>query len=368
MSSSESDPVSVAPVLQPPTPCRLGWRMPAEWEPHEASWFSWPQRESPGKPAGCPGLLGVLASMVDALYGSETVCIEVSDSEHEQEAREALRKNRSRIQHVRFFQVPTNTPWCRDHAPVFLTKPGESQPAIVDWDYNANGWKHPPFDLDNAAPASIAGHLGCSTFSPGMVLEGGAVDVNGSGTLLATKACLFNSNRNPDLSEKEIEGRLKDYLGATRVLWLGDGIEGNDSDGHVDCVARFIGRNKVAICVEDDPNDLNYDPLQENLAKLRSMNVEDGSPLEIHPLPMPGKIARNGDRFPASYANFYVANKVVLLPVFRDSADTWAKVVLQSAFSNRKIVGIDCRELIQSRHGLHCLVAQQPVTVKLPSP
>lgn len=365
--SSPSEPTSFSgvPASPLPSPFGLGWRLPAEWEPHEASWFSWPRREQVRPSGGCPGLIPVLAAMIGALHGSEAVCIQIANAAHEQDARDALRKHGARTQHVRFIQVPTNTPWCRDHGPVFLTKPGEAKAAVVDWDYNANGWKHPPFDLDNAAPACIASQLGCEMFAPGMVLEGGAIDVNGSGSVLVTKSCVLNSNRNPDLTEKQVEDKLRDHVGATSVIWLGDGIEGNISDGHVDGVARFIGRAQVAACVEDDPNDPNHHALQENLAKLRSSDAEDGKPLQIHPLPMPGEFVRNGNRYPASYASFYIANKVVLMPVFRDSADAWAKVVLQTAFPTRKIVGIDCRELIQARRSLHCLVAQQPVTVRV---
>jgi agmatine deiminase len=193
-----------------------------------------------------------------------------------------------------------------------------------------------------------------------MVLEGGSIDVNGSGTLLTTKSCLLNPNRNPDLSQKVIEQRLSDYLGVTNILWLGDGIEGDDTDGHVDDLTRFVDRTTVITVVEEDANDSNHEPLQQNLDALRTMEAEDGTPLAVHTLPMPRKIVRDGQRLPASYANFYIANKVVLLPVYADAYDKWAVAVLEKAYPGRKIVPIDCRELIWGLGAFHCLTQQQP--------
>ena len=347
--------------LMPELPTQLGYRMPAEWEPHAATWLSWPRRDSAASPKSLHSTAGVLAKMVDALADSENVCINVADADHEREVREALRKNRARATHVSFFHIPTNEPWCRDHGPTFLTRAGDSKPAIIDWDYNAWGWKYPPFDLDDAVPTEIANRLKLQVFYPGMVLEGGSIDVNGTGSLLTTKACLLNPNRNPDLTQKEIEQKLRDFLGVKNILWLGDGIEGDDSDGHVNYVTRFVKQNSVVTCVEDQKDDPNYEPLHENLAKLREMDAENDMPLEVHPLPMPGKIVRDGKRLPASYANFYIANKVVLLPIFGDSADGWATSVLQTVFPTRKVIGIDCRELIWGLGAFHCLTQQQPV-------
>lgn len=344
----------------PPVPAQLGYRMPAEWELHEATWLSWPRRDGISFPGAFETIPPILAKVVNALYGSERVCINVSGPDHEREVREALRKYKCHVSHVKFFHIPTNEPWCRDHGPTFLTRSGDPQPAVVDWDYNAWGWKYPPFDLDDAVPTEIANKLGMKVFNPGIVMEGGAFDVNGSGSVLTTQSCLLNPNRNPDLTRKEIEQKLKDYLGVTSILWLGDGIEGDDTDGHVDDLARFVSRTAVVACVEDQQNDANYEPLQENLGKLRTMDAEDGSPLEIFQLPMPGKIVRDGKRLPASYANFYIANKVVLLPAFGDSADGWAASVLQTAFPTRKVIGIDCRDLVWGLGAFHCLTQQQP--------
>ncbi len=334
--------------------------MPAEWEPHEATWLSWPRRDGISFPGSFDKIPPVLAKMVDALADSERVCINVCDDEHEAEVREALRRAGARTGHVRFYRIPTNEPWCRDHGPTFLTRKEAPQLAVVDWDYNAWGWKYPPFDLDDAVPTEIARELGLPVYRPGIVMEGGAIDVNGTGTLLTTSSCLLNLNRNPDLNKAEIEARLRDYYGVTNILWLGDGIEGDDTDGHIDDIARFVGPNTVVTCVEDEEDDPNYEPLQENLRKLREMNTEDGTPLVVHVLPMPGKIVREGQRLPASYANFYIGNKVVLLPTFNDNADGWATSVLQTVFPDRKVVGIDCRELIWGLGAFHCLTQQQP--------
>jgi len=338
----------------------MGYRMPAEWEPHEATWLSWPHRDGAVLSATNDAVLTVIAKMIDALADSEPVYICVLDSVEEDEAREALQKRNIRTGHIRFFHVPTNEPWCRDHGPVFLVRNEVPRLAVVDWDYNAWGWKYPPFDLDNEAPSTIANQLGLPCFDPRMVLEGGAVDVNGSGTLLTTKSCLLNPNRNPDLTKTEIEQKLHDYLGVTNILWLGDGIEGDESDGHVDDLTRFVSRTRVVTSIEEDHADPNHEPLHANLAKLREMSVEDGTPLDVHVLPMPRKIVRNGKRLPASYANFYIANTVVLLPTFADTCDAWAVSILHTVFPDRKIVPIDCRNLIHGLGAFHCLTQQQP--------
>ena len=345
---------------QKPTPERMGFRMPAEWEPHEATWLSWPHRGNAVPPAQYDAILTVTAKLVDALADSEAVCINVLHADEENEARAFLQKMRARTAHVRFFHIPTNEPWCRDHGPVFLVRNEMPQLAVVDWDYNSWGWKNPPFDLDDDVPAQVAQRLGVPVFEPGMVLEGGSIEVNGSGTLLTTKSCLLNPNRNPDLTKTEIEQRLTDFLGVKQILWLGDGIAGDETDGHIDMLTRFVDRTTVVTAIEEDSDDPNYEPLQANLAKLRQMNAEDGTPLSVHVLPMPRKIGGNGTRLPASYANFYIANTVVLLPTFGDTCDAWAVSVLHSVFPKRKIIPVDCRRLAFGTGAFHCLTQQQP--------
>lgn len=341
-------------------PSALGYRMPAEWEPHEATWLSWPRPDGISFPDSYEKVVPTLAAMVHALGTSEKVFINVCDAEHEALVRSHLAKARAKSDHVTFFHIPTNEPWCRDHGPIFLTRKAAPEMAIVDWGYNAWGWKYPPFDFDDVVPTRVAEQLGLPLYAPNMVLEGGSIDVNGAGTLLTTKSCLLNPNRNPDLKQKEIEKHLRDYLGVKHILWLGDGIEGDDTDGHVDDITRFVGPTTVVTAVEEDEEDANFHPLQANRELLQTMETQDGTPLEIHTLPMPSKIVRDGQRLPASYANFYIGNRVVLLPVFKDVHDKWAVAVLQKLFPTRKVVPIDCRELIWGLGAFHCLTQQQP--------
>ncbi|HEV8423282.1 MAG TPA: agmatine deiminase family protein, partial [Chthoniobacterales bacterium] len=230
-----------------------------------------------------------------------------------------------------------------------------------DWDYNAWGGKYPPCDLDEVVPTRIAERLRLPVYYPHMILEGGSIDVNGAGALLTTESCLLNPNRNPQLSREEIEQRLRDYLGVRQILWLGDGIEGDDTDGHIDDLTRFVGQRQVVTVVEEDESDANYAPLQANLERLRGLTI-NGQSLEIATLPMPRKIVRENLRLPASYANFYIANTNVLLPTFADPGDDEAMEVLQRAFPGRRIVPIDCRELIWGLGAFHCLTQQQPAT------
>jgi agmatine deiminase len=316
-----------------------------------------------------------LRAMVEALIESEQVCINVRDGAHEAEAREVLRGLLQ--EQISFYAVPTNEPWCRDHGPIFLTRdsrwgglgpePGQTvRPdgalaplAVVDWDYNAWGNKYPPFDLDEVAPTRVAKILDVPVFYPGMILEGGAIDVNGTGALLTTESCLLNKNRNPNLSREEIEQRLRGYLGVQDILWLGDGIAGDDTDGHIDDLARFVSESTVVTVVEENRDDENYEPLQNNLARLQAMKIGGGA-LDIITLPMPKKIMREGLRLPATYANFYIANTCVLVPTFADPTDEVALSVLRECFPDRRLIGIDCRELIWGLGAFHCLTQQQP--------
>jgi len=343
-----------------PTPAALGYRMPAEWEPHAATWLSWPRREGISFPGAFDRVLPTLRRMVEALLTSEPVCINVCNGAHEAEARTVL--SGLPLEQLTFHRIPTNEPWCRDHGPIFLTRApaGAGRLAIVDWDYNAWGGKYPPCDLDEVVPTRVGEVLRAPIFYPRMILEGGSIDVNGAGALLTSEACLLNPNRNPDLSRAEIEQRLRDYLGVTEILWLGDGIEGDDTDGHVDDLARFVSERTVVTVVEENRDDANYAPLQENLARLRAMKW-DGAPFEVLTLPMPAKMVREDLRLPASYANFYIANECVLLPTFADANDTVAESTLAKIFPQRRIVPIDCTELIWGLGAFHCLTQQQPL-------
>jgi agmatine deiminase len=353
------------------TPAALGYRMPAEWEPHAATWLSWPRREGISFPGSFDRVLPTLRAMVEALVESEPVCINVGNGAHEAEARAVLEdvdlatgrvRPTGGLTRVTFYRIPTNEPWCRDHGPVFLTRDADPKLAVVDWDYNAWGGKYPPSDLDDVVPTRVAETLKLPVFYPRMVLEGGSIDVNGAGALLTTESCLLNKNRNPNLSRDEIEQRLRDYFGVREILWLGPGIAGDDTDGHIDDIARFVSERNVVTVIEEDRDDENYEPLQENLSRLRELRIS-GRKIDIVTLPMPKKMVREGLRLPASYANFYIANTCVLVPTFADAADESALSILRQCFPDRRVIGIDCRELIWGLGTFHCLTQQQPAAL-----
>ena len=347
--------------MSPPTPAQLGFRMPAEWEPHRGTWLSWPHKEAswPGKFGPVPG---IFAAMVRALADREEVHINVAGPAMESSVRELLADAGADTGNVYFHLNPTNDAWCRDHGPIFLERVegGQREQAIVDWGYNAWGGKYPPFDLDDVIPTRIGAELGLPVFEPGIIMEGGSIDVNGRGTLLTTEACLLNPNRNPTLRRDEIERYLRGYLGVAKILWLGDGIAGDDTDGHVDDLTRFVDEHTVVTVVEGDPADENYEPLQENLERLRDMTDQDGQPLRVVTLPMPRPLAHDGQRLPASYANFYIANELVLLPTYDPPRDEEAVATLRELFPGREVVGINCTNLVWGLGAFHCVTQQWP--------
>jgi agmatine deiminase len=340
------------------TPRSLGYRMPAEWEPHEATWLSWPHNPEtwPGNFEPVPA---IFADIVAALREHEEVRILAGTEELEASARDALRARGCPESNVRFFRIPTNDAWMRDHGPIFVVHP-ERGVAITDWKYNAWGGKYPPYDLDDRVPSRINETLRLPIFGPGIVLEGGSIDVNGRGTLLTTESCLLNPNRNPGLTKREIEERLAEFLGVRNILWLGDGIAGDDTDGHVDDLSRFVGPTTVVTAVEEDPADENFRALRDNLERLRAMKDEAGRPLEVIPLPMPPAIHYEHRRLPASYANFYVGNGAVLVPVFRHPRDEIACSNLARVFPARRIVPIQSTDLVWGLGAIHCVTQQQP--------
>lgn len=344
-----------------PTPAALGFRMPAEWAPHRGTWLSWSHKEAswPGKFEPVPG---IFARIVRELARAEEVHINVSGPDMEESVRTLLARERAELGRVRFHHHPTNDAWCRDHGPIFLqrTVDGRREEAIVDWDYNAWGGKYPPYDLDDVIPSRIGAELGLPVFHPGIVMEGGSIDVNGRGTLLTTEACLLNPNRNPTLTRAQIEQYLRAYLGVRHILWLGEGIAGDDTDGHVDDLSRFVDPTTVVTVVEEDPGDENYEPLQENLQRLRSMTDQDGRPLRVELLPMPRPLVHDGQRLPASYANFYVANGLVLVPGYDADQDAKAEAVLRRLFPGRRIVVMDCTDLVWGLGAFHCVTQQWP--------
>jgi agmatine deiminase len=326
--------------------------MPAEWEPHEATWIAWPHNRDdwPGRFAPIPWVYG---EIVRKLSRVEKVRILVSGPALERQARRILRNVGAQMEAVEFFECPTDRVWTRDYGPLFVKNRREV--AATAWRFNA--WaKYDDWRRDAAVPAFITERLGIASWTPGMVLEGGSIDVNGAGLLLTTEECLLSEvqARNPGLTRRDIERKLRDYLGADRVIWLRNGIAGDDTHGHVDDLARFVAPDAVAAASEDDPSDANYQPLRENHRLLKEAG------LRVVKLPMPRPLVFAGRRLPASYANFYVANGLVLVPSFNDPADRVALAALARCFPDREVTGINCNELIWGLGALHCMTQQQP--------
>lgn len=344
-----------------PDLAQLGFRMPAEWEPHRGTWLSWPHKEAswPGKFGAVPG---IFARMVRLLAEREEVHVNVAGPAKEADVRSLLADEGADSGNVFFHDNPTNDAWCRDHGPIFVHRQsaGKTEEAILDWGYNAWGGKYPPYDLDDVIPTRIGRELGIPVYYPGMVLEGGSIDVNGRGTLLTTEACLLNPNRNPQLDREAIEASLRRHLGVRNILWLGDGIAGDDTDGHIDDLTRFVDPTTVVTVVEEDPADQNYEPLQKNLERLRTMRDQDGTPLRVVTLPMPRPIHQEGHRLPASYANFYIANGLVLVPTFNDPNDRAALNTLADLMPRHRVVGIHAVDLVWGLGTIHCLTQQEP--------
>ena len=352
-----------------------GYRMPADWERHEATMLTWPhipagERQHPHWPGLFGQIPAIWARMVKELEIGEDVHILIHDDATETSARAEMKSAGVRGERVHLHRIPNDFAWARDHGPI-VVKNAAGERLLLDWKYNAwgNQWD---WERDDRIPSLLAADLGQRSIKIPMVLEGGSIDVNGQGTLLTTEGCLLNPNRNPDLTKEQIEQRLKDYLGLTKILWLGDGIAGDDTSGHVDDLARFVGPRTIVTIINEDPQDPDYSPLQENLRRLRAMTDQDGQSLEILTITQPkpvlidraptkgGHTPGKGFRIPASYANFYIANECVLLPVWDDPRDAEAVAVLQQCFPGRRIVPIDSRVLTWGWGSFHCVTQQIP--------
>jgi agmatine deiminase len=331
--------------------------MPPEWAPHQGTWFSWPH--NPGTwPAQLPAAERALAHAVAVLSNHEHVYLNVKDAAHGRHVR-ALLSDGADLAAISFEHIATNDAWCRDHGAIFVHDRAGRLTAL-DFRFNAWGGKYPPFDLDDAVPPQMAMRLGVPVVAVDHVLEGGSIDVNGAGALVTTTQCLLNPNRNPHRDRGEIEALLHDCLGAEQVFWLGDGIVGDDTDGHIDDITRFVGEARVITAVEPDRHDPNHRPLAENREKLETFRLLDGRALEVVEVPMPDPLLENGERLPASYANFYIANGLVLVPVFGCDRDKDALAIIGSCFPGRAIVGVDCRDIVVGLGTLHCLSQQVP--------
>ena len=338
-------------------PADHGYRMPAEWEPHQSTWISWPHNDETW-PDELETVEDTMADVVRVLSLSETVRINVNSEEQQRRAVAALDRIGA-VGDVRFHQIPTNDAWVRDYGPIFVVGSGGELAATV-WGFNSWGGKYPPYDLDEATAGRMAEELGVAAFQTEMILEGGSIDGNGDGLLLTTESCLLNENRNPHLSRDDIEERLRRFLGVETVIWLHEGIAGDDTDGHIDDVARFVAPTTVLVATETDASHDDYDILSDAAERLRATPGRSGRDLEVIELPMPAPVVVKNQRMPASYANFYVGNRTVLVPTFSDPNDEAALSILRRRFPTRDVVGIDCSDLIWGLGAFHCLTQQVP--------
>ena len=345
----------------------LGFRMPAEWEPHHATWIGWPHNASdwPGK---LTPIQWVYGEIVRKLVPGEMVRVLVNSAAHERRARAVLGKVGVDPARLEFFRFPTNRGWTRDFGPLFVVR-ASPRPELAVARFRFNAWaKYPDWKRDDKVPELAAKRLGLRLLRArvghrDVVLEGGSIDVNGRGTLLTTEECLLDPAvqvRNPDLSRAELERALRDQLSVTNVLWLGKGIAGDDTHGHVDDLCRFVDARTVVLCSETDPRDANFRALHENRERLEGMRLEDGGKIEVVPLPMPAPLYFDGQRLPASYANFYIANGAVLVPTFNDPNDRVALGLLAELIADRPVVGIHAVDLVWGLGTIHCLTQQEP--------
>ncbi len=349
------------------TPAELGFFMPAEWQRHHATWLSWP-KDPLTWPGRVPQVEDIFLQMMAALAPQEIINLLVDDEAAEEVVR--IRCTFPGADNIRFHRIPTVDSWIRDYGPNFLVNAqGEDRGELAynDWIFNAWGNKYEELKQDDYIPALLESVLGVPRFEPGIVMEGGSIEVNGSGVVMTTEQCLLNPNRNPQFDRAGIEDYLEKFLGVRKVLWLGQGIVGDDTDGHIDDIARFVSPTTIICTLEEDPADANYELLQDNFERLQKATDTEGRNFEIVTLPMPGVVTaandgstRNLDRLPASYANFYIANKVVLSPIFGHANDVRALDILQRVFPDRRVVGINCEPLVWGMGTIHCVTQQQP--------
>jgi agmatine deiminase len=341
--------------------------MPAEWEPHAATWLAWPHNTDTW-PEQLEQVQSIYVQLIAALQAQEAVHVLVNDATAATQVLQRLAALGGRNEHLILHHHPTVDAWLRDSGPSFLTPTVNvaQSLAMVDWRFTAWGGKYPEMLVDDDLPRYIASLLGLPRFQPNVALEGGAIDVNGQGSCLTTEQCLLHANRNPQLQRIDIERALHDYLGVRHVIWLGEGIAGDDTDGHVDDIARFVNPTTVICGLTDDPQDANYTALQDNYRRLQAATDQDGRPLHVIPLPMPGLVGSVVAPLPASYANFYIANGVVVVPTYDHPNDHVALTTLQGIFADRRVMGIPCTPLVGGLGALHCITQQQPQIADTP--
>ena len=345
------------------TPAQSGYSMPPEWSPQSSIWLSWPvddPRHWGGEKRDI--IHSKFAEIAAAISHTQIVRINAPGNSHEN-ITAACKHAKADPANIELFDHPNNDVWCRDHGPIFV-KNASGSLAITDWEFNAWGGKFGPWDLDNAIPAHIANALSLPVYKGGMILEGGAIEINGRGQLLTTEAVLLNPNRNPHLSREETEQKLRDYLGVSEILWLRQGIVGDDTDGHIDDLARFTNEETILACHEPDAASPNHDPLADNMSRLKNFLTPSGRPYEILPIHLPQACEIPGWRLPvlpASYVNFLILNHAVLVPTFRQRKnDNRALGIIAEQFPTREIIPIDCLDLVQEGGTLHCISQQQP--------
>ena len=349
--------------VQAGSPAERGFSFPPEWAPHSGTWISWPRPEGISFPGRYQECIANVVEVIGAIVRFEPVHLNVPNVDYEEIVRARLAYNRIPTRRIRFHYIRTNECWTRDHGPAFVTRRrhGRSDVGIVDWGYNAWGGKYPPYDADDRVPTLIAEELELPLFCPGIVMEGGAVDFNGAGTVMTTTSCLLNKNRNPRLTKTDIEKYLCDFYGQRHVIWLGEGIAGDDTDGHIDDLARFIDSRTIVIGMESNPRDPNHGVLLQNRRTLGRLRDQDGQPFNVVEFPMPRPVLYRRQRLPATYMNFYFVNGGLLVPIFgQKDRDEEALARFRTLLPRCEVVGVDCRALIWGLGAIHCLTQQQP--------
>lgn len=342
------------------TPAQQGFYFPAEWQPHAATWLTWPHTEASWTRDRQPLMLPAYIEFIKTIAQGEQVCINAHNETVMQTITLHLLRAGADMSRITLLPFPTNDSWCRDHGPAFLVNPARRERMIVNWGYNAWGNKYPPYDRDDLLPVQIAHYRHLDYVTPNIIMEGGSVEFNGAGTVLTSRACLLNKNRNPALSQARIEQYLRDFYGVQQVLWVEDGIVGDDTDGHIDDTVRFVNQDTVIAAIETNPADANYPILQDIHRELHQMRLLNGKPLNVVELPMPDPVWSDGLRLPASYANFYIANAAVIVPTFRCARDQTALDIIGRCFPDRPVVGIDSTDIVWGLGSFHCLSQQEP--------
>jgi agmatine deiminase len=341
-------------------PKEQGYFFPAEWHPHLATWITFPHNDHSWQEEKLGQMYPEYFALIKAISQGEQVRINANSEGLQAFVESQLPVYGIDPSKIEFNVQPTNDAWCRDHGPAFLVREGSTDRLVVDWEYNAWGGKYPPFEDDNALPLTISNRLSLSSVSPGIIMEGGSVDFNGAGTVMTSKCCLLNENRNPHLNQTQIEKYLCDYYGVDQVLWVSEGIVGDDTDGHIDDTVRFVNEDTVVTVVESNKASENFTLLQDNLKELQQMRLSNGKQLNIVELPMPADVIYEEQFLPASYANFYISNAHVVVPTFRCDRDDKAMQIIQDCFPTRTVVGIDSTDIIWGLGSFHCLSQQEP--------